>query len=95
MWDVSVNAHYLFPIADKLTVYPLAGLGILRTTVSVPDYGFGIGGGSASDSEFGFNLGGGLDYKLTETLTGNVELKYKIHDHWNRLLLSVGIAYKF
>jgi opacity protein-like surface antigen len=29
MWDLSVNAHYLFPIADKLTVYPLAGLGLL------------------------------------------------------------------
>jgi outer membrane protein X len=95
MWDLSVNAHYLFPIADKLTVYPLAGLGILGTTVSVPDYGYGIGGGSASDSELGFNLGGGLDYQLTETLTGNVELKYKIHDNWDRLLLSVGIAYKF
>jgi outer membrane protein X len=30
MWDLSANAHWLFPVADKITVYPLAGLGILN-----------------------------------------------------------------
>ena len=25
-WDVNLNAHYLFPLGDKLKVYPLAGL---------------------------------------------------------------------
>ncbi|GHT08001.1 hypothetical protein FACS189426_02580 [Bacteroidia bacterium] len=29
MWDLSVNAHYLFSVADKISVYPLADLGIL------------------------------------------------------------------
>jgi hypothetical protein len=29
--SVMVNAHYLFPVADKITVYPLAGLGILKS----------------------------------------------------------------
>lgn len=26
MWDINVNAHYLFPLADKIKVYPLVGL---------------------------------------------------------------------
>jgi len=88
MWDASVNVHYLFSVANKLAVYPLAGLGVLGTKVS-------YGGYSDSDTEFGVNLGGGLDYRITEKLIGNVEAKYQIHSHWDRLLLSVGIAYRF
>lgn len=26
MWDVNVNAHYLFSVAEKFKVYPLVGL---------------------------------------------------------------------
>jgi outer membrane protein X len=99
MWDLSVNVHYLFSVADKLTVYPLAGLGILGASVDVPEIDLGewgsAGGGSASDSEFGFNLGGGLDYQFTDKIGGNVELRYKIGDEWNRLLISAGVTYKF
>ena len=94
MWDVSVNAHYLFHVADKITVYPLLGIGILGTKVDFGDeiYGFG---GSASASNFGANLGGGIDYRLTDKLILNSELKYKVGGDWNRLLWSVGVAYKF
>jgi outer membrane protein X len=99
MWDLSVNGHWLFPIADKITVYPLAGLGILGSRASVPVInlgGFGsYGGGSASNSDLALNLGGGADFKLTEKLFFNAELKYKFSDNWDRLLLSAGIAYRF
>ncbi|GHT28410.1 hypothetical protein AGMMS49574_02650 [Bacteroidia bacterium] len=97
MWDLSVNAHWLFPVADKVTVYPLAGLGILNYGY---DYSVDLGewgsvGGSGSTSDIAFNLGGGIDYKLTGKLILNAELKYKISDTWDRLLLSAGLAYKF
>ena len=82
MWDLSANVHYLFPITDEITIYPLAGVGIL-----------GAGGGS--DHEFGLNLGGGIDYKLTSKLFLNGELKYKFGDNWDRLLISAGIGYRF
>jgi outer membrane protein X len=99
MWDLSVNAHWLFPVADQITVYPLAGLGILGTSASVPTIDLGewgsFGGGSASSSDIAFNLGGGIDYKLTDKLILNAELKYKICDTWDRLLISAGVAYKF
>lgn len=26
MWDINLNAHYLFPVADKFKIYPLVGL---------------------------------------------------------------------
>jgi outer membrane protein X len=87
MWDLSVNGHYLFPVADKVTVYPLAGLGILGTKV---DFGFG----SSSDSNLGVNLGGGADFKLSDRVILNAELKYKTGDVWDRLLLSAGVAFK-
>jgi outer membrane protein X len=97
MWDLSVNGHWLFPVADRITVYPLAGLGILNYGY---DYSVDLGGwgsydGSGSTSDFAFNLGGGIDLKLTDKLILNAELKYKISDVWDRLLLSAGVAYKF
>jgi outer membrane protein X len=97
MWDLSVNAHWLFPIADKVTVYPLAGLGILNYgydySVDLGEYG--SYGSSGSTSDIAFNLGGGIDYKLTDKLILSAELKYKISDTWDRLLLSAGLAYRF
>ena len=82
MWDVSANAHYLFPINELITIYPLAGLSM-------------IGAGSGSDHEFGLNLGAGIDYKLVGNLFLNGEIKYRIGDNWDRLLISAGIAFRF
>jgi outer membrane protein X len=97
MWDLSVNGHWLFPVGDKLTVYPLAGLGILNYgyDYSVDLGGWGNYGSSASTSDFAFNLGGGVDFKLTDKMILNAELKYKISDVWSRVLISAGLTYKF
>jgi outer membrane protein X len=96
MWDLSVNGHWLFPVADKITVYPLAGLGILNhgydLNLGLEEYGFED---SDSTSDIAFNLGGGIDYQLTDKLILNAELKYKISDHLDRFLISAGLAYKF
>ena len=97
-WDFSVYGNYLFPVADKLVVYPEIGLGVVGTTVSVPTIsvpGYGnIGGGSASGSNFALSLGGGVDYQLSPNLVLNGQLRYKtITGGWFNIL--VGIAYKF
>jgi outer membrane protein X len=92
MWDSGVDAHWLFSAGDRLTVYPLAGLGILGWRYS---YDIDWLGSSASNSDFTFDLGGGVDFKLTNRLFLNAELKYKITDYWDRLLLSAGIVCKF
>ncbi len=99
MWDLSVNAHYLFHVAPRLTLYPLAGLGIMGVTVDVPkvNLGGGIGtiGGRHSDSEFGFNIGGGADYMLNQQWGLNAEVKFRVGGDWNRTLISLGATYAF
>ena len=88
MWDCSFNGHYLVSVANLVTVYPLAGLGIFGTKM---DYGLR----AISDSNICVNLGIGVDYKLTDQLILNAELKSKIVNNWNRLMLSAGVTYKF
>lgn len=97
MWDLSLNGHYLIPVGEKLTLYPLAGVGLLGTKASVDlDFGeFGDFGGSASSSDFGFNLGAGIDLKLSSKIFLNLEAKYKLSGTWNRFIASAGVAYRF
>lgn len=104
VWDLSLNLHYLIPIADKLTFYPLAGVGLLNTKAHMSSVLDDLDGwGSIIDVEFedyssskvAFNVGLGLDYKLTDNIIANIEGKYKIADDFNRTLISIGIAYKF
>lgn len=35
MWDINVNVHYLFPVADKFKVYPLVGLTYANSKVDM------------------------------------------------------------
>ena len=43
MWDVNLNLHYLFPIGEKLKLYPLAGLSYtnwkLDYSIDLDDFG--------------------------------------------------------
>lgn len=87
IWDLSANVHYLFPVADKVTLYPLAGLGIQNV-------GLDFAGFSDSETDVAFNIGAGVDIKLAENWMGNFEFKYKITDV-NRAVFSLGVAYKF
>ena len=91
-WDLSVNGHYLLPVSDKFTLYPLVGLGIQGWKLKVSESGISV---SDTGSDLCFNLGGGFDYKLTDQLFLNCELKYRIVEDWNRLVISAGITYKF
>ena len=128
-WDVSVNAHILLPVG-KVNLYPLAGMSymgykdaggkrIILGNGSLVQY---TGNGSYSHTLFGLNLGGGTEFRFTDHLFLNVELKYRIglfdnkdnddsifyvaqgqktkntyyYDFFdNRLMISVGVAFKF
>lgn len=89
IWDTGANVHYLFPMASRVNIYPLAGIGVMKGHV---DLGSHV---SWNKTEFAFNLGGGIDYEITDNWFGNFEFKYKISDLLDRAVFSVGVAYRF
>lgn len=108
-WDVNVSAHYLFPIKDKLTLYPLAGVTYTHWSTSyevvnykvnmndadAPNMSITSGKASASSGKFGIHFGGGAQYDLTDNLVLNAELKYQLVSSFDQGVISVGVAYKF
>ena len=93
MWDINANVHYLFDVADKFKVYPLAGLGYTNMSYKYEFPGLPVVEGS--DGRLAVNLGGGAEYELTKDLSVNAELKYQIISNYNQLVLGVGVACKF
>ncbi len=111
MWDINVNAHYLFSVADKIKVYPLVGLTYTNWKADlkgatqdfwggeydedISDYYDEEGGGSASEGKFGVNLGGGVLYDINDKWAVNFEIKYQLISDMNQAVFGLGIAYKF
>ena len=92
MWNLSLNWHYMFLPSERISLFPLAGVGIVGIRNDLKTI---IGDQSESDSEICFNLGGGFDIKLSDNLYFNSILKFKIGNDWNFLRLSAGLAFKF
>lgn len=95
-WDLSANLHYLIPVGEVVTLYPLAGVGIQNVGLDADvDLGYwGKYSFNESDTHFAFNLGAGADIKLSDNWNLNFEFKYKIAD-LDRAVFSLGVAYKF
>ena len=109
MWDLSLNAQYLFPVTRRLSVYPIAGLCLSK---------YKSDGGYTNHDDvyiidkkvagkhtiYGVNTGGGIDYKLSNIISLQGELKYVIgfdntifSDYYKtkRFMISIGMTYKF
>ena len=94
-WDLNANAHYLFALNDKLTLYPLAGLSYLHASGSYEVYAPQRIKYSESSGHLGFNLGGGVDYALSENWSLNAELKLQLVKNSTQGVLNVGVVYNF
>jgi outer membrane protein X len=88
MWDFEVTGHYLFPLSEKVTVYPLAGFCFTKVIANV-------GNLSASESNFGVNLGGGIEYPIIEALSVGLEAKYQFVSNLDQAIFNLGFTYKF
>lgn len=86
MWDLNVNAHYLFDIAPKFRAYPLAGLTVVNKGYNDTD---------ESITRFGLNLGGGCEYDVASNVTINAEFKYSIVSTIDQAVFGIGAVYKF
>jgi hypothetical protein len=88
MIDISAYGHYLFPINDKFTAYPLTGVGYCNARAS-------YGGVSHSEGKFVYTLGGGADYRLSSNLILQGDLKYKFVGSSYIFMISAGVAFQF
>lgn len=107
VFDITANAHYLFNIADKITVYPLAGIGFAHLGGESGDIVTEIinpGDGtttivkthySNSADKFVFNIGAGAEYALTDHLSVGFELKYQYISKFSRFPIQLGVVYRF
>ncbi len=88
MWDINVDAHYVFKIGDNgWRVYPLFGLSLVHSKAEI--WGF-----TASDNSFGVNYGGGVEYQFADSWKAFGELKGQSADG-TRGILTLGAAYCF
>lgn len=90
MFDFNATAHYLFPMANNVRLYPLAGL-----TVATWRADYGNDGAEVTKSKFGMNLGGGGEFDITNELMVNFEIKYQLVSDFDQAIFSVGLAYMF
>ena len=93
MWDLNANFHYLFPVAESVTLYPLAGVGYANATAHLKDIDSSLE--NVSDGKIAINLGGGADFKVSSSVILNLEVKYQIIDGFNQLVLGAGVAFTF
>ncbi len=91
MWDLNANFHYLCPVAENVTVYPLAGIGYANATAHLKEWGLD----NESDGKITVNLGAGADFQVSSSVKLNLELKYQIIDDFNQLVLSAGVVFAF
>ena len=86
-FDINANAHYLFPMASNIRVYPFAGLTFVN-------YG-GYDGINGTVTRLGINAGGGAEMDITDKLMLNFELKYQFVSDFDQAIFNVGVAYMF
>ena len=84
LWDFEATAHFLFPLTEKATVYPLGGFCFTK------EYD-----GSYSRSNFGVNLGAGIECNITDALKLGLEAKYQFVSNLDQAFINLGITYKF
>jgi len=98
MWDLNFNTHFLVPLSDNVTFYPLTGFGVLGMTVRGDNW-FGQTE-RMSGNTFGFNIGAGIDFNVSQTVTINIEPRYKIITARDAggvgmFFLQAGLAFRF
>lgn len=91
--DFDLNFQYLFPVAEDIKIYPLAGVNLAMQHGDMDE----------KESIFGFNAGAGAEYYLSEQLKLNLDIKYQYNKKskdgydikFDGPVFQLGIAYVF
>lgn len=103
MFDLSANAHYLFNVAPKINVYPLAGIGFdmcryetIEEVNTGDSYYTDYETTHETDACFKFNFGGGVEYDVIDNIAVGLELRYEvITGGYSQFVVGLGAKYKF
>ncbi len=85
-WDISANVHYLFPVSQKITLYPI--LGLTYTAWNSEFF-------SEAIDRLGANIGAGAQFDLSSNWCINAEIKYQLVSDLDQVIPSIGVGYKF
>lgn len=96
--DIDLSLQYLIPVADKVKVYPLAGVNVGITHGDAWKFVF-----DKQQTIFGFQVGAGIEYFLTDNVKVNLDAKYQrnkktkdgIEMKYDGPVIQAGIAYAF
>ena len=93
MWNLSVNGHFLLPLTENVTFYPLLGLGIAN--ISATRTGGFWGTTTASQNYLGLNIGAGIDFRISESTVINFEPRYLVTSAGNIHSVRIGVSFEF
>lgn len=85
MGDLNFDAHYLFNVANKVSLYPLAGL-------TVEFFSTDLGG---STTRVGGNVGGGIEVAVADNVSIGCEMKGQLVEDFSRFNAAFKLTYKF
>lgn len=84
VFTMVVDGQYVIPITNKVKMYPLAGVGYARPS-----------GKHWSSNKFLFDVGLGGEFAITRSLAAQLEVRYEYIKHFQRMPITIGLAYKF
>jgi hypothetical protein len=83
-WRIGLDGHYLLPLTEKTSFYPLAGVNL----------NFFDSAGK-SITRLGANIGFGAELYVNYNITVGTELKYQVVKDYEQTVLAVRVGYSF
>ncbi|MDR2916361.1 MAG: porin family protein [Tannerella sp.] len=97
-WYVNADAHYLIRMTDKMTLYPVGGLGLSIwnfDNVTVLKDGE-VSGDTETKVRLGLNLGFGGEMRVTQDIIVGAEFRYNLTNrHYDQAMILTRVAYYF
>jgi len=83
-FELSFDAHYIFPVSENFQAYPLAGINLLFQTVDEGD----------GDTDFGVNAGLGSEFLINDQMSIPAEVRFVMGEA-DRIWIGLGFQYLF